>query len=66
MNPFTVTKFKELCIAVKFLNSFTFNTRLRLYLIENPSNRFVLRIKSLITFSKISLTGVVGIMLTCS
>ena len=46
------TKFMELCIAVKTLKGFTFHTRLRLYVMENLSNRFVLRIKSFIIFSK--------------
>ena len=46
------TKFIELCIAVKILKGFTFSTRARHCLMENLSNRFVLRTKSLITFSR--------------
>ena len=35
-------KIYDLCIAVKILKGFTFNTRPRLCLMENPSNHFVL------------------------
>lgn len=39
-------------MAVKILKGFTFCTRVRLCLMENLSNRFVLRTKFLITFSQ--------------
>ena len=50
--PSLPTQFIELCIAVKILKGFSFSTRVRHCLMENLSNRFVSRTKSLITFSK--------------
>ena len=50
--PSLPTQFIKLCIAVKILKGFTFSTRVRHCLMENFSNRFVSRTKSLITFSK--------------